>query len=490
MSALSKFAVMLVPTGMLAFGSIAFIEKSTGSVAVVDKYDVRPVARGLIRKVVTAAGQVRAQVSVQVSSQLSGLITQLPADFNSEVKKGDVLARLDDKSYLAREAAARAELSMAEADLAAHEAAMAKAAAIRLQAGRVVSRRKQLAADGIASVAELDRATSDEAAAAADAELTSAQIARAKANIAHKRALLEQAKRDLERTVIRAPIDGTVISRSIDIGQTIAASLQAPELFRIARDLRSIKIETHVSEADVGSIQAGNPALFTVDAYPDRQFSGQVVQVRLGGIEQGHVVTYMAVIEAANPDRALLPGMTASVRIETERRDDVLRISSDALYVRPKRSDTVQGWQAVGDELRRELRLSEVQAGRLFAQLKETYAETRATQLWRSVTGAIPPAQANLGDEARWDKDDRLDRIVGAVLTRNQLSAYAAWKARLEQNAEQQGQPGTTIWVVTDRQRLEARRVRVGMSGEDFTEVTGLTEGDRVVVRVRRGAAP
>jgi HlyD family secretion protein len=229
-------------------------------------YDTAEIKYGPIRNFVSASGPVRALVTVSISSQLSGQINEVKADYNSEVKAGDELAVIDDKTLVAKVAQSRADLTAANAMLANQEAGLIKAEAIEHNAGRLMSRQQALESKGIAATTTLDNATRDAEVARAEVAVARAQVENARATIAQRQAQLAQAEIDLERTRIRSPIDGTVIARTVDVGQTVAASLQAPELFKIAQDLRRIRIEAQVSEADVGTVTAGNAVEFRVDA--------------------------------------------------------------------------------------------------------------------------------------------------------------------------------------------------------------------------------
>src|SRR5689334_278391 len=289
-------------------------------------YEVAEVSQGPIRKLVASSGPVRAVVTVSISSQLSGQIRELKVDFNSEVKADDELAIIDDKTFAAKVAQANADLVAARAMLLNSEAALAKAGAIERNANRLMQRQEALASKGIAATTTLDLATRDWDVAKAEIEVAKAQLENSKASFAQREAQLLQAQIDLDRTRIRSPIDGTVIGRTVDVGQIVASSLQAPELFKIAQDLRRIRIEAQVNEADVGLVAEGNAVEFTIDAYPERHFQGKVGQVRLGALELNNVVTYTVIIEADNDDRKLLPGMTANARIETAKLDNALRI--------------------------------------------------------------------------------------------------------------------------------------------------------------------
>ena len=277
---------------------------------------------------------------------------------------------------------------MAEAALTNQEAALLKAEAVEKLAERNVERQPSLAQKGFAAQSALDTATRDSEVAMADIAVSKAQIESAQATIKQRQAALDQAEIDLERAEIRSPIEGTVISRTVDPGQTVAASLQAPELFKIAQDLSRMRIEAQVNEADVGAVAEGNTATFTVDAYPDRQFEGQVTQVRLAATELNSVVTYTVIIEAENDGRKLFPGMTANVVIVSAKRDGVLRVANDAFRFKPRVGETGsiggQGGQGGGDRsqrmverLKTELELTDAQEDAVKEALEKLGQEMR-----------------------------------------------------------------------------------------------------------------
>lgn len=271
------------------------------------KYRTAEADRGSIESVVSATGTVRPVVQVEIGSQVSGTVDKLHADFNSRVRAGQVIVELEKSSFRAREVQA--------------EAAVARAEASVKDAERGLARAQELFQKNYVSQADLD-------AASVALELRRADLKQAQAQ-------LEAAQVDLRHTTIRSPIDGVVISRSIDLGQTVAASLQAPKLFVIANDLSQMQVESRIDEADIGRMRPGLPVSFTVDAFPDRAFEGRVAQVRLEPITEQGVVTYTTVIQTRNPDQQLRPGMTANVTIKVERRDDVVRIPNAALRFRP-----------------------------------------------------------------------------------------------------------------------------------------------------------
>lgn len=284
-------------------------------------FETKPVDRGDIRAKVTATGTVAALVTVQVGSQVSGRILELHADFNSIVKKGDVLVKLDPQLYEAAHQQASANLLSAKANVA-------KAKAQAKDARRQLERSKQLLAEKLVAPADVDTLQ-------AQADSADAQVVQSQAALEQARAQVHQAEVNLGYTTIHSPIDGIVISRDVDVGQTVAASLQAPTLMTIAEDLKKMQVETSVAEADVGRLKAGQTATFTVDAYPDRRFRGTVRQIRNAATTVQNVVTYAAIIDVDNPDLLLKPGMTANVTFIADERNDVLRIPNAALRFRP-----------------------------------------------------------------------------------------------------------------------------------------------------------
>src|SRR5213082_3543987 len=272
-----------------------------------ENYQIATVTRGPITQAVTATGTLNPVVNVQVGSQVSGNISKLFADFNPQVKAGQVVAQIDPALF-------QATVTQAEGDVASAEAALELA---RLNAKRA----QDLFTRKTSSQADLDQAM--------------ASLHQAEANVKIKRGALDKAKADLEHCTITSPIDGVVISRSVDVGQTVAASLQAPVIFQIAKDLAKMQIDSNVAEADVGVVKVGQDVDFTVDAFPSQTFHGKVVQVRNAPITVQNVVTYDTVIGVSNPDLKLKPGMTANVAIIIARKDNVLQIKNAALRYRP-----------------------------------------------------------------------------------------------------------------------------------------------------------
>ena len=279
------------------------------------------VSRGAITDTVGATGTLEAVTTVQVGSQVSGIIKDLYADFNSIVRRGEVIARLDPSLFETQIEQARANLARARADV---------------ERQRVVvddARTNLTRAEGLAEkklIPNTDLEAAQVSLRSAEAQLKSSQ-----AQVAQAEAALNQDEVNLQHTIIEAPIDGIVISRAVDVGQTVAASMSAPELFVLAADLTQMRVIANIDEADVGRIRPGQPATFTVDAYAADEFEGTVSQIRLGPVVLQNVVTYATVIDVPNADLRLKPGMTATVTLEIARRDDTIRIPNAALRFRP-----------------------------------------------------------------------------------------------------------------------------------------------------------
>ncbi len=442
-------------------------------------YDTIEVSKGSIRKLVSTSGPVRALVTVSVGSQLSGQIDKLSVDFNSEVKEGDVLATIDNRTYISKVAQAKADLAVAKAALANQEATLKRGEAVQLQAERSNDRQETLQKKGFATTAAVDTSKRDVDVAKADIGVARAQIESAKAGIAQREAALKQAEIDLERTRIVAPINGTVISRTIDEGQTVAASLQAPELFKIAQDLRRIRIEAQVNEADVGSVQEGNTVTFSVDAYPDRTFEGKVTQVRLSATELQNIVTYTVIIEASNNDRRLFPGMTANVQIEVAKKDGVVRVPNDALRFKPRGGDGGEAQGNRGDRmmarLKTDLQLTDVQEEALRAQFKTLVPPNR---------GSGPGAQSDPVQDAaslRQRMQAAIEKTLAPLLSEEQRPLFDKWK-RGRENSK-----AGSVYVLDANGMPDRRQVRLGIADDQFAEIASgqLNEGERVILRTR-----
>jgi HlyD family secretion protein len=471
------------------------------------RYRVAKAERVPLAAVVVASGTLNATTTVQVGSQISGQVKEIFADFNTAVKKDQVIARIDPASFELRVAQARADLDAAQgavevarSGLAAQQAELARVKVTLAEAQRDVERKKVLVDKKFISSAELDKAqvvldTTREQLKAVQAQIrvSEAQVGAARATVKQRESLLRQAQVDLERTIIRAPVDGTVILRNVDAGQTVAASLQAPVLFTIAQDLRDMQVEAAIDEADVGRLSVGMAASFAVDAFPRRSFSGEIRQIRKSPQSVQNVVSYTVVISAANPDLALLPGMTANVRIAIETRASALKVPNAALRFRPPGAvpevrapadaPQQQGGAAVQEFRNRivqELKPSEAQK----AQLDEIYAEARQKLARvRDMKG-----DGNRRKEAERVRAETNARIAG-ILTPEQRPAWE----RLLSEMGARGQAAAGRVYVLEAGEPRPVEVRLGLSDGTSTEVLGgLSEGQDVVVGTAdaRAAAP
>lgn len=285
-------------------------------------YKTAPAERGDIVATVSATGNLSAVTTVQVGTQVSGTIQGLFVDFNSPVKKGEIIAQIDPALF-------NAEVEQTRGNFLAAQANLVKARATAADAKRTMERNRQLVKDGVVSQGDFDTAETryDESIAAVRA---------AEATVVQTRGARARAETNLKNATIRSPVDGVVISRSVDVGQTVAASFQTPTLFTIAQDLTQMQIETSVDEADISRVRVGQSVTFTVDAYPDTPFKARVAQVRNAPVVTQNVVTYVVVITVANPDLKLKPGMTANVAIEVGRKDNVLKVPKAALRYKPR----------------------------------------------------------------------------------------------------------------------------------------------------------
>lgn len=293
------------------------------------------VERGEINDVVEATGTINAVITVQVGSQVSGSIAKLNADFNSRVHKGDVVALIDPALFKGALLQATADLENSKANVVAAKANLEKAKAGSVQTKADYDRAVRLTKDGVMSQQQLDLAKSNYDSANASVGAAAANVTQAEAQVSQKDAAVAVAQTNLDYTVIRSPIDGTVVARNVDVGQTVAASLQAPTIFTIAQDLTKMWVYAKTDESDVGNIKIGKPVTFKVDAFPKDTFRGAVSQVRMNATTVQSVVTYDTIIEFANPQLKLFPGMTAYVTIPVDTVQNVLKLPNTALRYKP-----------------------------------------------------------------------------------------------------------------------------------------------------------
>jgi HlyD family secretion protein len=285
------------------------------------KVATTPITRGAVVSSVTANGTLQALNNINVGTQVTGRIKELDADFNSIVHAGQMLARLDDSLFQEAVTSARATVTKAKTDVVGYQLTSD-------DAHRQLERAEQLRAHDEISPSDLEDAV-------VTAEEADSQVKAAQAGVVQAQAALDRAELDLKNTVILSPVNGTVLSRNVDLGQTVVSSAQAPTLFVIAPDLTKLQVYTSVDESDIGRLHEGMPASFRVEAFTDRTFDGTITEIRLQPVQDQNVVTYTTIINVANPQFALRPGMTATVTIETARRDDVLRVPTVALRFTP-----------------------------------------------------------------------------------------------------------------------------------------------------------
>ncbi len=461
------------------------------------------IERGNLVAAVSSTGTLNPVVSVQVGSQVSGQVKEIFVDYNSVVKRGDVIARIDPDSFALRVNQAMADLEAGRAtaltqraNVAALQAEVSRAQVALAEAERDLKRNQMLVEKGFVSQAVLEKSQSAVATARENVKTAQAQRAVGEAQVKNGEALvrqresqLAQAKVDLERTTIRAPVDGIVISRSVDAGQTVAASLQAPTLFLIARNLTDMQVEASIDEAEIGRVAVGQDTTFTVDSFPGRTFNGKITQVRKAAQVVQNVVTYIAVISAPNPDQALLPGMSTNVRIITARRNDVVKLPNAALRFRPpgvaapkpqtKGGDGAKpaakakpggNAQATRDRLTSELGLSEEQQARLEAIQRETREKIAA------ITADTPAQRKRAIGQLRAQSRGQ----IAEMLTPEQRVKYEAMIASQQGITERRG----TVWALDAGEKPRAVNVRLGISDGSYTEVLGdsLKPGDEIIV--------
>ena len=406
------------------------------------KYAAVPVERGDLMDVVGATGTLQAVITVQVGSQVSGTIQNLYADFNSVVHKGQVIARLDPSSFQAR-------LGQSQASLIAARANVERSRAEVDDAHQKLGRAKELAAQKLIPQSDLDTAQATYDGAVAQHKANQAAVNQAQANV-------NQAKVDLDHTIITAPIDGVVIARNVDVGQTVAASFTAPVLFVIANDLKHMQVNASIDEADIGRVRSGQGVTFRVDAYPDQTFRGRVDQVRLQPTTVQNVVTYNTIISVDNDDGRLMPGMTATVSVIVRKSQNALRIPAAALRFRPEGFDGGSRGRSAGA------------AGGTGGSTGPRAAAAPGPAA--TAAGAGPGGTRAGGRAGGWS---------GRRADSGGASGAAAGGA--------EGDSGRTalVFVLNDKGQPEPVRVHTGVSDGQFVEVKdGLTEGARVVVGI------
>lgn len=467
-------------------------------------YRTEIVQRGDIRVAISATGTLSAISTITVGSQISGLVTDVLVDFNSPVKKDQILARIDPSTY-------QAQIEQGSAQIASAQAQLRQAQAALLNATQDYQRKSGLAMDKLIARSDLDlsRSSLDQA---------KAQVASAQAQIRQQTASTQTTRVNLQRTVIRSPVDGVVLTRKIEPGQTVAASLQAPELFTIAEDLSKMKIELAVDESDIGQVKVGQAVSFSADAFPDRKFAGVVGQVRLSATTSNNVVTYPVVVTVDNSDGTLLPGLTVNAEIEVSKLSNVLTLGNAALRFKPAEGSPLAEMQASSQgtgqgrgqgggsgmaedlqQLAASLQLTPEQQAAFdasLAQMQQRQAErtARATggapqQGGSRLFGGGPPrsgggnrqggGDASMQAQMRARMRDRFNQQFVDFRVTLDDPQRAKWDAALE---AQLNAKRVTIYTLVDG-KPQVISVRLGASDGSKTEVSGRTikEDDQVI---------
>lgn len=490
-----KGLVIIVIIIVVLFGGFflyQFIDKKGSG----QKFRTVRVERGEISSVVTATGTINPVITVLVGSQVSGTIKALYADFNSRVKEGEVIAQIDPAIFEAQVeqakanvATALANLSNAQANLQNIQANLVKAEVAVIDARRTLERNQKLMEMKAVAQAALDTTQTNYDSAVAQREATKAQlevaksqIESAKAQVEHSKAALKLAEINLRYTTIRSPVKGIVISRNVDVGQTVAASLQAPTLFTIAKDLTQMQVDTNFSEADIGRIEKEQEATFNVDAYPERTFRGRVSEIRNAPLTVQNVVTYDVVIQVDNKDLKLKPGMTANVTIVVAHQEGVLKIPNAALRYQPQMAKMEVATEGKKDGTSSPSSGRSTSVGRFTEGLNLT-AEQQA-----KVDMIIKTSQQEIQEirekskpeEARVKTQNLIRQKIMGILTAEQKQKLAE---SIQSSQAYQRKPGK-VWTLSPEGKPVPISVVLGITNGTFSEVVSgdLKEGTQVIV--------
>lgn len=465
------------------------------------QYRTEPVQRGDLSSAISATGTLGATATVEVGTQVSGTLQSVDVDFNDNVEMGQIIARIDPSTFQAR-------VSQAEAALASARANLAEARAGAVNAQKDYSRKSQLAERQLVSNTDRDMA-------AAQRDQAQARVMSAQALIQQQAANLNTAKLDLAKTIIRSPVKGTVLARNVEPGQTVAASLQTPVLFKIAGDLTAMEIILAIDEADIGQVRVGQSATFSVDAYPEKSFQGQVKQIRLSANNVSNVITYPVVIEVSNNEQNLLPGMTATAQIITSRKNQVLTIPSAALRFRPASIASAQSASPMGaPSAERTMPSAEERAKRMKAQLtamRDLLAQMKVSEQVLAVfdqsaadyekqiqvmmqrmaqgsaagsgasQGAAPNAGA--GQQGGGNRSNRFAERFAKSFENVRSLLDGQQQARWDQQIQSLFNAKRATAYVLENGEPKAVEIRLGASDGSRTEVIGgLSEGQQVIV--------
>ena len=530
---MKRLLSLMVVAALVGAGVWAYLYTQSNGNA--PKYRLARVERGPLTAAVSATGNLNAVITVQVGSQVSGQVRDLLVDFNSVVKKGQVVARIDPDIFAAKVTQAKADLDSAKATILNQQAqiersradvdnaraayAEAKAQTAKAQVAVIDTKRdhdrktelftRQLIAKSDldssqaahdSAIAQLDSARAHEQALAsaiqssvAQLRVTEAMLESARAQVEQKDAGLKQAQLDLDHTTIRAPVDGVVVSRQVDVGQTVAASLQAPVLFTIAQDLTKMQVETSVDEADIGRIKVDDRATFTVDAFPGETFVGTVTQIRKAAQIVQNVVTYTVIVAVNNRAGQLLPGMTANVKLVVAQKPSALKVPNAGLRFRPAGVEaatpgapagpgtagaTPPSMEQTRDRLVKELKLTEGQQ----AKLEPIVGDSR--EQFRALQGLPEPDR-----RAKAQKIREAQRVrIRDFLTDEQKARYDELAG--VQSSEGRGGVAGRVWVLGPDGKAAAVTLTLGLSDGSSTEVLRgeLREGQEVIVGLAGGS--
>jgi HlyD family secretion protein len=448
------------------------------------KFRFVKVERGAVDSIVTATGNINPVINVLVGSQVSGTIKALYADYNSQVKEGQVIAQIDPALFQAQVDQAKANVLNTQASLLNAQANLVKAEVAVVDAKRNLDRNKPLLERQVIAQATLDTAQVNYDTAVAQIDVAKAQVDSSKAQVEQAKAALNLAETNLRYATIRSPVNGTVISRNVDVGQTVAASLAAPTLFTIAKDLTKMQVDTNVSEADVGRVTVGQDATFTVDAYAGRTFRGKVSEIRNAPIIVQNVVTYDVVILVDNKDLKLKPGMTANVSVMIAHREGVLKIPNAALRFRPasaKQASPVQkenessasSGRLLIERLTKGLNLTPDQQSKVEMVLKSSKQE------FQEIKQKMKP------DEAKGRIQGLIRQKISGILTDEQKQKL---KELPETSQSEQRKPGT-VWALSPDGKPAPVSIVLGITDGAFSEVISgdLREGGEVIVEETSG---
>ncbi|MGB6229655.1 MAG: efflux RND transporter periplasmic adaptor subunit [Litorimonas sp.] len=446
-----------------------------------------PATPGEITRVIGATGKIVPRTEVMVGSEVSGRLLDVLVDYNSQVEEGQVLAIIDPTNFQNRVDQLEGRIRSALAEIEVQEARIRSAEVTLAQARQNRDRRLGLFAQQAVSEAQMEQAERDVGVAEASLDVARAQLKSQRASIAQVRSELGTARQDLARATITSPIDGVIIDRKVDPGQTVQASFSAPELFTIAADLSEIMVEARIVESDVAGLDPGDTAKFTVDAYPDRTIEGSVEQLRLQSVEANNIVSYVAVVKADNPDRALMPGMTANLEITTEVRSGVSRLPVTAERFRPS-PEQVARFQADSAETEAPTLLDPTYDRLRTIGIADDRIQAFAARAEPSTQGVRDiindPTKSFMHTPMRIQLGEIVNNQVRQFLSPDENSRYQA-QVTLERTIRP-----VDVWVATEDGKMAQRTIKLGLSDGAFVQVvSGLNEGERVVTGIRAAGA-